>query len=543
MVSKLILGHARRRRRRGGLRPGGPAALECSDLEQRARGLAAVPQRSGDDRPGVAPPAAPGVRARRAGASGDAGSGGDPRTAGRAWSRHLRRPPPARRARGPVTHAPSVPPPRRPAAPAATTTTTQPRRRPRRPPRRRPRRRPPPLRPRRRPGRETAATAEAAMTDATPKAKKRRRAATVPGVVVTAATLGTTGLAFAYSVKTAPATNTGKTAPGGRGGRRDRQARSAGIAQLHSSISSTERRSRRCRRAPLGPRRRHDGVRCVERGHHGRGNGARWRARRRQPASARTRPLRAPLPGCAGSRCGSDGRADRGAGGPGARRRRPPDAGAGADPDDDPHDAARPTRRHRHRPGDGDDRGHRHCLMAATSTVLGTTRAMATDVTVHGAGALGAAAEQAARDALLRFHDVDTTCTRFDPHSPLMRVNARPDRWHEVPPMLFLAIQGGTPGPPEDEGPVRPPRAPHARRPRVRPQPGLLERCSGDGPCRHAPAARRAVAATVPGRPAPAAAHRPRAGRSRGDRQGAGAALGVRAVADAGGRLPDRCRR
>ncbi len=79
--------------------------------------------------------------------------------------------------------------------------------------------------------------------------------------------------------------------------------------------------------------------------------------------------------------------------------------------------------------------------MAATSSVLGTTRAMATDVTVHGAGVLGATAEQAARDALLRFHDVDTTCTRFDPHSPLMRVNARPDRWHKVPPMLFLAIQ------------------------------------------------------------------------------------------------------
>jgi FAD:protein FMN transferase len=79
--------------------------------------------------------------------------------------------------------------------------------------------------------------------------------------------------------------------------------------------------------------------------------------------------------------------------------------------------------------------------MVATSSVLGATRAMATDVTVYGAGVLGAAAEQAARDALVRFHDVDTTCTRFDPHSPLMRVNARPDGWHEVPPMLFLAIK------------------------------------------------------------------------------------------------------
>jgi len=80
-------------------------------------------------------------------------------------------------------------------------------------------------------------------------------------------------------------------------------------------------------------------------------------------------------------------------------------------------------------------------VMTAASTVLGTARAMATDVTVHGIGARGEAAQAAARDALLRFHDVDTTCTRFDPHSPLMRVNARPDRWHEVPPTLFLAVQ------------------------------------------------------------------------------------------------------
>ena len=79
--------------------------------------------------------------------------------------------------------------------------------------------------------------------------------------------------------------------------------------------------------------------------------------------------------------------------------------------------------------------------MTTAATVLGTARAMATDVTVHGAGALTAAAERSARDALLRFHDIDSTCSRFDPHSPLMRVNARPDRWHEVPSTLFVAIQ------------------------------------------------------------------------------------------------------
>jgi len=79
--------------------------------------------------------------------------------------------------------------------------------------------------------------------------------------------------------------------------------------------------------------------------------------------------------------------------------------------------------------------------MTTTSTVLGTAHAMATDVTVHGAGPSGAAAESAVREALDRFHDVHTTCTRFDPASPLIRVNARPDHWHEVPPTLFLAIQ------------------------------------------------------------------------------------------------------
>jgi len=78
--------------------------------------------------------------------------------------------------------------------------------------------------------------------------------------------------------------------------------------------------------------------------------------------------------------------------------------------------------------------------MTAASTVLGTARAMATDVTVHGAGVPAVSAERAVQDALLQFHDVERSCTRFDPHSPLMRVNARPDRWHEVPPILFLAV-------------------------------------------------------------------------------------------------------
>ncbi len=78
--------------------------------------------------------------------------------------------------------------------------------------------------------------------------------------------------------------------------------------------------------------------------------------------------------------------------------------------------------------------------MTTMSTMLGAARAMATDVTVHGTGVPARSAERAVQEALLRFHDVDRTCTRFDPHSPLMRVNAQPDRWHDVPPTLFLAI-------------------------------------------------------------------------------------------------------
>ena len=77
------------------------------------------------------------------------------------------------------------------------------------------------------------------MTDPQPKSKKRRRSATVPGVVVTAATLGTTGLAFAYSVKTAPPTTTGKTAQAAAVAAEIAREK-AGITQLHSSIASTQ---------------------------------------------------------------------------------------------------------------------------------------------------------------------------------------------------------------------------------------------------------------------------------------------------------------
>jgi len=43
-------------------------------------------------------------------------------------------------------------------------------------------------------------------------------------------------------------------------------------------------------------------------------------------------------------------------------------------------------------------------------------------------------------DALQVFHDVDRTCTRFDPVSDLMRANARGDDWTVVSPYCFDAM-------------------------------------------------------------------------------------------------------
>jgi thiamine biosynthesis lipoprotein len=80
--------------------------------------------------------------------------------------------------------------------------------------------------------------------------------------------------------------------------------------------------------------------------------------------------------------------------------------------------------------------------MTATTTaaVLGSVRAMACDVTIHGSPTPGVAETDVA-GALSRFTDVDRACTRFNLESPLMRVNARPDRWHEVPETLLHAVQ------------------------------------------------------------------------------------------------------
>ena len=78
-----------------------------------------------------------------------------------------------------------------------------------------------------------------------------------------------------------------------------------------------------------------------------------------------------------------------------------------------------------------------------TGTALaGTVRAMACDVAVHLPEAPARDGSGAAVGSALRvFRSVHRVCTRFDPDSPLMRVNARPDRWHAVPAVLFAAVR------------------------------------------------------------------------------------------------------
>ena len=82
-------------------------------------------------------------------------------------------------------------------------------------------------------------------------------------------------------------------------------------------------------------------------------------------------------------------------------------------------------------------------MSTVTATaVVGSVRAMACDITVQ--VPVDAATDSAIADAeaaLRVFRTVHRTCTRFDPDSPLMRVNARPDRWHRVPRVLFAAVR------------------------------------------------------------------------------------------------------
>ncbi len=66
-------------------------------------------------------------------------------------------------------------------------------------------------------------------------------------------------------------------------------------------------------------------------------------------------------------------------------------------------------------------------------------RSMATDVTLRVVDP-GPGAAEALRRAVDAIELVASTCTRFDPDSPLMQVNADPRRWHEVPPTVFEAL-------------------------------------------------------------------------------------------------------
>jgi thiamine biosynthesis lipoprotein len=64
---------------------------------------------------------------------------------------------------------------------------------------------------------------------------------------------------------------------------------------------------------------------------------------------------------------------------------------------------------------------------------------MATDVTVRVCGP-GPTARAAVDRAEAVFARVEAACTRFDPTSPLMRANADPGAWHQVPDECFVAI-------------------------------------------------------------------------------------------------------
>jgi thiamine biosynthesis lipoprotein len=79
-------------------------------------------------------------------------------------------------------------------------------------------------------------------------------------------------------------------------------------------------------------------------------------------------------------------------------------------------------------------------VTTATADLQHTFRAMATDVHLHVVDPTAAA-----RAALQRAEDVvaavASTCTRFDPSSALMRVNAAPRQWHRVPAELYAALR------------------------------------------------------------------------------------------------------
>ena len=72
--------------------------------------------------------------------------------------------------------------------------------------------------------------------------------------------------------------------------------------------------------------------------------------------------------------------------------------------------------------------------------LTGRARAMACDIVVQVPTLRGTATEDAMRQALAVFVDMEQACTRFDPTSPLMRANADGLGWARVPRICFDAL-------------------------------------------------------------------------------------------------------
>ena len=83
-------------------------------------------------------------------------------------------------------------------------------------------------------------------------------------------------------------------------------------------------------------------------------------------------------------------------------------------------------------------------LELGAGEVSAHANAMATEITVRVAGDFtGRRRDECAlavERALRVFGDVEDSCTRFDPASPLMRANERPDKWHQLPLLCFDAV-------------------------------------------------------------------------------------------------------
>ncbi len=78
-------------------------------------------------------------------------------------------------------------------------------------------------------------------------------------------------------------------------------------------------------------------------------------------------------------------------------------------------------------------------LRTVTPDVVASFRAMASEINVRVVRPRPGAAEAVclAEDV---FHRVERACTRFDPGSPLMRANAAPGQWHQVPSELYETL-------------------------------------------------------------------------------------------------------